>query len=69
MSPSIGPTVTVVQPDGGPRRGRALLVRLLSLLVLAAAVWVVARNVSWHDTLHVGAHTLQGELQGDWRAE
>ncbi len=69
MSPSIGPTVTEVQPDGGPRRGRALLVRLLSLLVLAAAVWVVARNVSWHDTLHVGAHTLHGELQGDWRAE
>lgn len=49
-------------------RGRALVSRLLTLVVLAAAVWVVARNVSWHDTLLVDDVRVVGELEGDWRA-
>ncbi|MEZ6017506.1 MAG: lysylphosphatidylglycerol synthase transmembrane domain-containing protein [Planctomycetota bacterium] len=54
------------KPTG--KGGRALLARLLPLLVLAAAIWIVAGNVTWHDTLTVGASRLEGDLEGDWRA-
>lgn len=49
-------------------RGRALLTRLLPLAVLAVAIWIVGRNVSWDDTLVVGRTRLVGGIQGDWRA-
>lgn len=41
--------------------------RLLSLAVLGVAAWVVARNVTLHDTLTVGPAELAGDLRGDWR--
>jgi len=43
--------------------------RVLSLLVLALAVWTVGRNVSLDDTLLIGDVRLHGELRGEWRSE
>lgn len=52
---------------------RGLLLRALGLVVLGLAVWVIARNVSWDDTLRItraeGQVVLVGEIAGDWRAE
>ncbi len=52
---------------------RTVLLRVLGLLVLAGAVWLIAKNVTWRDTLVLdrpgGAVRIVGEIKGDWRAE
>ncbi len=57
--------------EGGGRR--AWLLRVLGLVVLAFAILLIRRNVSWGDTLQleVGADTavLEGTLDGPWREE
>jgi uncharacterized protein (TIRG00374 family) len=50
-------------------RGRSRVARLVSLAVLVLAVWIVARNVTWKDTLTIGDSHLVGVIDGDWRAD
>ncbi|MEM6672903.1 MAG: lysylphosphatidylglycerol synthase transmembrane domain-containing protein [Planctomycetota bacterium] len=52
-------------------RERSIVVRVAGFLVLALAVWVISRNVSWNDTLRIetadGAVEIEGQILGDWR--
>lgn len=53
--------------------GRSWLLRALGLGVLALAVLLIARNVSWNDTLRIeraGTNAvLDGAIDGPWRGE
>lgn len=52
---------------------RSIGIRVLGLVVLAVAAWVISRNVTWTDTLRLvaptGAAELPGAIDGDWRAD
>lgn len=52
---------------------KSLTLRVLGLLVLAGACWMIARNVSWVDTLLIerasGTAAIEGKISGDWRAD
>ncbi|MEL6428638.1 MAG: lysylphosphatidylglycerol synthase transmembrane domain-containing protein [Planctomycetota bacterium] len=54
--------------------GRSILLRVVGLVVLVLAGWVIARNVSWEDSLRIEAPNgatiaLRGEVDGDWRGD
>jgi len=63
-----------IAPGEERRRGTRRGLRLLSLIVAAALLWLVASRVPWRDelVLHPGGTSgdpvaLQGDLLGDWR--
>lgn len=72
-----GPDVSVLEEIRREREGsgggRSWLLRALGLVVLALAVLLIARNVSWDDTLRIeraGANAvLRGAIDGQWRGE
>lgn len=53
--------------------GRAWALRIFGLAVLGLAIWVIGKNVSWGDTLHLELEestlVLGGDLDGPWREE
>ncbi|MEL6715769.1 MAG: hypothetical protein AAFP86_18455, partial [Planctomycetota bacterium] len=54
--------------------GRSILLRVVGLVVLVLAGWVIARNVSWEDSLRIEAPNgatlaLRGDVDGDWRGD
>ena len=55
----------------GGSLARSIGIRVLGLVVLAIAAWVISRNVTWTDTLRLeaptGAAELPGAIDGDWR--
>lgn len=53
---------------------KAIVTRVLGLVVIAIAVWIVRQNVSWSDTLRIERTEkvtveIEGTIVGDWRAE
>ena len=60
----------------GSRGPAQLLTRVVGLVVLGLAVWLISRNIGWQDTVRLepaqgadgSAIVLEGEIVGDWRS-
>lgn len=61
------------QAQGERSSSGSRILRVLGLAVLGIAIWVIARNVTWVDTLVLerGGQraTIKGVIEGDWRGD